>query len=155
MDKGTTKLIIAAAVAVVTYLLFRQQINAWFQQMTGTAEPAQPATGNAQQQQTIATAQTTRALMQAWADKNAFYQQQNKLMSGWQWAAGYKAVRGTDAPGPDLLWPGQDQSRLLSLDEWLSAAVAYGLSGVPAPPKKQAAIPAPPTTSRAVSAWTN
>lgn len=79
---------------------------------------------------TIATSlSTTRELLQNWANNNGFYQAQNGLMTPFQWAYGYNAVRGnTSVDIPNLFLP--DNTRLLTIDEFLSVIGTNGLSGI-------------------------
>jgi hypothetical protein len=134
-------------IAGAAWFLFKDQIEAMFGTATSTA--AAPATSNPAAPATPATpanpaapaapvvTATTRTLLQNWANANSFYKSQNNVMSAYQWDYGYQAVRGAAPPGPDVMFPGQDPNRLMTLDEYLTAAAASGLSGVR--PKRSAA----------------
>ncbi len=97
---------------------------------TPPASSTPPAsTGNGDSTQPVVdSAAITKAKLLAWAQAQPQYAAQGGLLDGWQWAYGYRAVRGTDPGDPGLF---MDASRRVTLDEFWQLAAAHGLSGVP------------------------
>lgn len=136
------------------YLLFKDQLAAMFPSMFGgavsttspqqqaapaqTTTPAAPAPTGV----TPTSAATTKDRLNAWAQANDFFKAQGNMLNAYQWNFGYNAVRGTAAPGPEVMFPAQDPNRLMTLDEYWTGVTSVGLSGVPATARPSAAAKA-------------
>ncbi len=94
----------------------------------GTATPPPASSDTGTTPPALDSAAITKAKLLAWAKTQPQYMMQGELLDGWQWAYGYRAVRGTDPGDPGLF---MDASRRVSLDEFWQLASGHGLSGVP------------------------
>lgn len=115
------------------WFLFRDQLGVMFPSLFTAAatqpppaapQPAAPPAGV-----TPDSPATTKQRLLAWATPNDFYKQQGKMLNSWQWNYGYKAVRGTEPPPIEQMFPGQDPARLMTLDEYWTGIAGAGLSG--------------------------
>lgn len=92
-------------------------------------QAATPATAPAIPAPTSAAATQTQSLMLAAASKDPAYVSNGGRMSLYQWGFYYSYVRGIQAPAAaDLGYA--DGSTLISLDEYMAALTARGLSGI-------------------------
>ncbi len=107
--------------------LFKDQLR---YMISGTAADAAPPanSGADTTQPAVDSSAITKAKLLAWAKTQPQYAAQGEMLDGWQWAYGYRAVRGTDPGDPGLF---MDASRRVTLDEFWALASAHGLSGVP------------------------
>jgi hypothetical protein len=89
---------------------------------------AQPTAAQPEQPAAPAPSTATKDLIRT-ASTKAGYAADGRLNYD-QWNYFYRQVRGVDGPDPETVFPGQDRTFLLTLDEYWAGASQHGLSGI-------------------------
>jgi len=112
--------------ATAGYLLWREYA-AGAQEPGGAEQPgvAAPGAGEAAGAAPAAPPSATPTLV----GEAAAAAGEGPLLNYDQWAYYYRQVRGVTAPDYGAVFPGAERSYRMTVDEWWSGLVAYGLAG--------------------------